>query len=94
MANLYICPFYTSEDPFVIRCEAGTIRFPTRKSMSAYRKRFCGGFDYEDCTIAWMLSEFYEEGVEREDDTEQEPGEADDLADDEEGGPDSGAGPV
>ena len=66
MANLYVCPFYKSEDPLTTRCEAGTLKYPSRSAMSWYRHQYCGSFDFAECTLAMMMNGYYEEMFEED----------------------------
>ena len=72
MANLYVCPFFTSEDPMVVRCEMASVRYVSREAMQDYRRRFCGSFRYRQCGFAMLLEDKYEEigeGYEREEES-------------------------
>ena len=72
VAFLYICPFYTSEDPGVVRCEAGSLKFPNRAAGLWYRKKYCGSYDFLECGIAQMMNGYYEEMFEEDEDDGRE----------------------
>ena len=85
MAFLYRCPYYTSEDPGVVRCEVASLKFPSRAASLWYRKMFCGSFDYSECTLAMLMNAYYEEFFEEDEDDGREE---ESLGEDEQGGSD------
>lgn len=87
MAFLYRCPYYTSEDPGVVRCEAGSIKFPSRSAGLWFRKTYCGSWDFGECALAQMMNGFYEDFFKEEED-EDDGREEEGLGENEPGGAD------
>lgn len=62
----WMCPYYKSDDKNYIKCEAGKIEFDTgRATMLQYADAYCADEDWENCTLAKMLTGSYDRILER-----------------------------
>lgn len=56
----FICPFYVRDHRDKMRCEGGTVRLADLRSTLRYMNSYCASYDWERCTLARALEEFYE----------------------------------
>ena len=51
--RIWACPFYRNDKKLTISCECGVARFPRRKSLERYAKKYCGNVNnWHRCTLA------------------------------------------
>ena len=58
--KLFICPFYTSNDKGVVRCQGGNICLHNNAELRKYYIKYCASDNWEKCSIAKSLVNFYE----------------------------------
>lgn len=61
------CPFFSTCEKLLIRCECGTIRFPRGIDTRRYIEEHCGNINgYKRCSLHKNRDEYYAEIYERE----------------------------
>ena len=57
----WTCPFLTSTERRVIRCECGRVDFPDEVAYRAYTSAYCAGESgWKTCSLARNRLEFYD----------------------------------
>ncbi len=64
-SKFWMCPFFKWDGAAEVSCEGGRIRFPDSKSANAYMNAHCANDDWQKCSVAAALVEYYE-GSEKE----------------------------
>lgn len=56
----WTCPFYGSSKKLCINCEGGRLHFASWLDAKEYAEKYCGGYGWQNCTVAQQLLRQYE----------------------------------
>lgn len=58
--RLFICPYYVRDYRNRMSCEGGVVQIADAPATVRYMDRYCASYDWERCTLAQALNDFYE----------------------------------
>lgn len=66
-----ICPYYSYDEKLAVHCEAGKIKFKGDVAITDYMDKYCASYEYEKCSLAKFLEEYYRRKYEEDEETEK-----------------------